>query len=61
VVRISLKALWVYLPVLALSVVLTVLVVRGHWQDSATLEKLCGLNIGVNLGTTAAYIFALVS
>ena len=58
---VPLRALLVYVPVLALSVVLTVRVVRGHWQDRATLEKLCGPNIGVNLGTTAAYIFAFVS
>jgi 1,4-dihydroxy-2-naphthoate octaprenyltransferase len=57
---VSMRALWVYMPVLALSVVLTILVVRGRWQDRATLEKLCGLNIAVNLGTTAAYIFAFL-
>jgi 1,4-dihydroxy-2-naphthoate octaprenyltransferase len=58
---VSARALWVYAPVLALSLVLTALVVRGYWQDRDVLEKLCGLNIAVNLGTTAAYIFALVS
>jgi 1,4-dihydroxy-2-naphthoate octaprenyltransferase len=52
------RALWVYVPVLILSLVLTVLVVRGSWRNRATLEMLCGLNIAVNLGTTAAYIFA---
>jgi hypothetical protein len=31
---------------------------RGHWRDRATLEKLCGANLGVNLGTTAVYIIA---
>jgi 1,4-dihydroxy-2-naphthoate octaprenyltransferase len=54
------RVLWVYVPVLALSVVLTALVVRGSWQDRNTLEKLCGLTIAVNLGTTAAYIFAFL-
>jgi 1,4-dihydroxy-2-naphthoate octaprenyltransferase len=55
------RALWVYVPVLALSLALTVLAVRGRWQDRDVLEKLCGLNIAVNLGTTAAYIFAFLS
>ena len=51
-------ALWLYLPVLALSLTLVVLVMRGHWRDRATLEKLCGANLAVNLGTTAVYIIA---
>jgi 1,4-dihydroxy-2-naphthoate octaprenyltransferase len=55
------RALWFYLPVLSLSVILVVLVVRGRWQDRQTLEKLCGANILVNLGTTVAYILAFVS
>ncbi len=52
------RALWFYLPILALSLTLVVLVMRGHWRDRATLEKLCGANLGVNLGTTAVYIIA---
>jgi 1,4-dihydroxy-2-naphthoate octaprenyltransferase len=55
------RALWVYVPVLALSLVLTALILRGRWRDRGTLEALCGLTIAVNLGTTAAYIFAFVS
>jgi 1,4-dihydroxy-2-naphthoate octaprenyltransferase len=51
-------ALWFYLPILALSLTLVVLVMRGRWRDRRTLEKLCGANLGVNLGTTAAYILA---
>jgi 1,4-dihydroxy-2-naphthoate octaprenyltransferase len=55
------RALWVYAPVLTLSLVLTTLVLRGHWRDRGTLEALCGLTIAVNLGTTGAYIFAFAS
>jgi 1,4-dihydroxy-2-naphthoate octaprenyltransferase len=55
------QALWIYMPILVLSVVLTVLVVRGSWRNRARLEMLCGLTIAVNLGTTAAYIFAFAS
>jgi 1,4-dihydroxy-2-naphthoate octaprenyltransferase len=52
------RALWFYLPILVLSLILVVLVVRGRWRDRATLEKLCGANLVVNLGTTAAYVMA---
>jgi len=55
------QALWFYLPILALSLILVVLVMGGRWRDRATLEKLCAANLVVNLGTTAAYIFAFVS
>jgi len=49
---------WVYVPVLALSLALSVLVLRGRWRDRPALEKLCGANLLVNLGTTASYILA---
>ena len=55
---VSMLALWIYLPILALSLVLVVLMMRGRWQDRATLERLCAANMVVNLGTTAAYILA---
>lgn len=56
------RALWFYLPVWLLSLVLVafVLVLRGRVQHRPGLEALCGANILVNLGTTAAYIFAFV-
>ena len=54
------RALWFYLPVLVVSLILVVLVMRGRWRDRATLEKLCGANLVVNLGTTAAYILAFL-
>ncbi|KPL22974.1 MAG: hypothetical protein AMJ93_05840 [Anaerolineae bacterium SM23_84] len=54
------KALWLYLPSLAVSLVLVGQVIRGRWRDRATLDKLCGLNIAVNLGTTAALIIAFL-
>ena len=55
------RALWFYLPILALSLILVVLVMRGRWRDRAILEGLCGVTLAVNLGTTAAYIFAFAS
>ena len=55
-----LRVLWFYLPILALSLALVVLMMRRRWQDRATLERLCGANLLVNLGTTAAYALALL-
>ena len=55
------RAVWLYLPILVISLILVVLVLRGRWRDRATLEKLCAANLVVNLGTTAAYILAFVS
>jgi 1,4-dihydroxy-2-naphthoate octaprenyltransferase len=55
------RALWFYLPVLALSLTLVVLLMRGRWRDRATLERLCAANLAVNLGTTTAYILAFLS
>ncbi len=54
------RALWFYLPILTLSLILVVLVMRGCWRDRAILERLCATNLVVNLGTTAAYILASV-
>jgi 1,4-dihydroxy-2-naphthoate octaprenyltransferase len=51
-------ALWLYVPVLVLSAALAVLVARSQWRDRGTLERLCGANLVVNLGTTLAYIIA---
>lgn len=55
------QALWLYLPILVLSMILAALVWRGRWRDRGVLEKLCAANLVVNLGTTASYIFAFVS
>jgi 1,4-dihydroxy-2-naphthoate octaprenyltransferase len=57
---VPLEALWLYLPIWALSLALVVLMLRGRWRDRATLEKLCAANLVVNLGTTSAYILALL-
>jgi 1,4-dihydroxy-2-naphthoate octaprenyltransferase len=49
-----------YLPVVILSAALVVLMLRGRWRERPTLERLCGANLLVNLGTTASYILAFV-
>jgi 1,4-dihydroxy-2-naphthoate octaprenyltransferase len=57
---VPLRALWLYAPIMMLSLCLVVLIMRGHWQDRATLEKLCAGSMAVNLGTTMSYILAFV-
>lgn len=54
------RALWFYLPVGLLALVLVVVVLRGRNLGRPELDALCGANILVNLGTTAAYIVAFV-
>lgn len=49
---------WFYIPVFALSIVLAFLVLRGGWRERGDLERLCGANLLVNLGTTTSYILA---
>jgi len=55
------RALWFYLPILALSAILVLLVLRRRWEDRDALERLCAANLLVNLGTTAAYVLAFVT
>jgi len=52
------QVLYPYLPVFLLSLVLVVMAARRLDRDRRLLEWMCGLNIGVNLGTTACYLFA---
>jgi 1,4-dihydroxy-2-naphthoate octaprenyltransferase len=55
------RALWFYLPVFTLALILVALVLRERWRDRQILERLCAANILVNLGTAAAYILAFLS
>lgn len=57
---VSLKALYLYLPVMALSAVLILMVLNRKYENKKTLEVLCGLNIAINIGTTFSYIVAYV-
>jgi len=57
---VPIAAIWPYAPVIIVSAWLVALVLRGAWLESGTLERMCGANIAVNLGTTAAYLVALL-
>lgn len=51
---------WIlYLPVLAISLYITLLVAVRAYRKAATLERICALTIVVNLGTSLAYILCL--
>jgi 1,4-dihydroxy-2-naphthoate octaprenyltransferase len=54
------KALYLYLPVMAISAGISLMMARGKYENPLLLELLCGLNIAVNLGTTVAYILAFL-
>lgn len=54
------QALLFYMPVFFVSVIIVTMVLAGRWQNRLVLERLCGMNILVNLGTTASYILAFV-
>lgn len=54
------KALYVYLPFFCVSLLILFFVFRNWHRTPETLEILCGMNIAVNLGTTCAFIYALI-
>jgi 1,4-dihydroxy-2-naphthoate octaprenyltransferase len=57
---IAFKIVYFYLPVLIISLFIVVMMLRGKYEDKKMLEKLCALNIAVNLGTSMAYILAYI-
>jgi len=52
------RALYLYIPVIVLSGLVTGGLLMRKNKNRAALETLCGLNVAVNLGTTASLIFA---
>jgi len=54
------KIVYFYLPVLMISLFIVFMMLRGKYEDAKTLEKLCALNIAVNLGTSLVYILAWI-
>ncbi|WEU39758.1 MAG: prenyltransferase [Candidatus Odinarchaeum yellowstonii] len=57
---VPIHALWFYLPVLIMSLMLVISVIRGLWRDRAMLERLCAVNLIANLSTTLVYILAFI-
>ncbi len=54
------KIVYFYLPVLIISLYIVVMMLHGKYEDKKISEKLCGLNIAVNLGTSLVYILAYI-
>lgn len=57
---IAFKIVYFYLPVLIISLFIIFMMLRGRYEDGKMLEKICALNIAVNLGTSLAYILACI-
>jgi len=54
------KIVYIYLPVLLLSLFIVVMVLQGKHENRKMLERLCGLNIAVNLGTSLTFILVYI-
>jgi 1,4-dihydroxy-2-naphthoate octaprenyltransferase len=54
------KVLYIYLPVMALSAVISLMMAGKRYENPLVLEILCGLNTAVHLGTTAACFLAFL-
>ena len=57
---IAFEIVYFYLTVLIISLFIVAMMLRGKYEDKKMLEKLCALNIAVNLGTSLAYILAYI-
>ncbi len=57
---VPLGALWILIPTTLFSLIAVVLVLRGRWQQQIVLGRLCAATLVVNVGTTAAYLFAFL-
>ena len=54
------KALYIYLPVMAMSAGISLMMAGKRYENPLVLEILCGLNVAVHLGTMAAYFLAFL-
>ena len=54
------RAAMLYIPVMMMSLVLIWNMLNKRWEDERLLERLCGVNILVNLATTAVYIMTFL-
>ena len=58
-VGIPATALLFFFPVLLLSIVTTLQVFRGGYEDEIKLERICAKTLVINLGTTASLILGI--
>ena len=57
---VPLKALYLYVPVTIMSTFVIYMILTGKHENGSVLEVLCGLNIVVNIGTTASFLLAFL-
>jgi len=57
---VPLRLIYFWLPFAVISAWITTMMMMGKYENRRTLERLCGLNIAVNLGTTASYMLAFL-
>jgi len=54
------KIVYFYLPILIISLYIITIMLHGQYENKTMLERLCRLNIIVNLGTSLAYILVYI-
>jgi 1,4-dihydroxy-2-naphthoate octaprenyltransferase len=52
----SYNVIWFYIPFLTISFIISMSMYFGFWEKRQNLEKLCALNLIVNIGTTLSII-----
>lgn len=57
---VPMSALWVFLPTMLVSLFAVVSILHKGWHQQTTLGRLCAATLGVNVGTTLAYLFAFL-
>jgi 1,4-dihydroxy-2-naphthoate octaprenyltransferase len=58
---VSISTLLYYTPFFLLSLYIVNELHRGSWNNDASLERICAMNLVVNLGTTSSLILGLVN
>jgi 1,4-dihydroxy-2-naphthoate octaprenyltransferase len=57
---VPLRALWLFVPTAFISLAAVISVHGGRWAQQNVLGRLCAATLAVNVGTTAAYLFAFL-
>jgi len=52
--------IYFYLPFFIISFFIVTMMIRGKYKEAKILERLCGLNIAVNLGTSLSYLLSYI-
>jgi 1,4-dihydroxy-2-naphthoate octaprenyltransferase len=55
---VAFKVVYFYLPFVAVAMFIVYQIIKNRHEDARWLERLCGLNIAVNIGTSLAFILA---